>query len=96
MHTPLLRLPESEVFIATLLVRPHQTDAEGAAFLADNRALYDRAVAVGGKRYPWDAIPDFTREDWARHFGDAWPSFRHAKRRYAPAGILGPGPGIFG
>jgi FAD/FMN-containing dehydrogenase len=95
MHMPLLRMPTSEVFITTLLFRTHTTEAEGAAFLADNRRLYDRAVEYGAKRYPWDAIPNFTHEDWVRHFGDAWPLLRGAKRRYDPSGILSPGPGIF-
>jgi hypothetical protein len=78
MHMPLLRMPDSEVFVTTLLLRPHRTDAEAAALLADNRRLYDSAVASGAKRYPWDAIPDFTREDWMRHFGDAWPLLSHS------------------
>src|SRR5262249_10258936 len=95
MHMPLLRMPDSEVFVTTLLLRPHRTDTEGAALLADNRRLYDRAVELGAKRYPWAAVPDFTREDWIRHFGEAWPLLSHAKRRYDPEGILGPGPGIF-
>lgn len=95
MHMPLPRLPSSEVFITTLLFRPHTTDAERTAFLADNRTLYDRSVELGAKRYPWDAIPDFTRRDWARHFGDAWGLLEHAKRQYDPAAILSPGHGIF-
>ena len=95
LNMPLLRTPRSDVFIATLLFRSHTTDTERAAFLADNRRLYDRAVELGAKRYPWDAIPNFTPRDWRRHFGDAWPLLRHAKRRYDPAGVLGPGPGIF-
>jgi cytokinin dehydrogenase len=95
MHMPLPRVPRSEVFISTLLFRTHRTDADGAAFLVDNRTLYDRAAELGAVRYPWDAIPHFTRHDWTRHFGDAWNLLRHAKRRYDPAGILGPGHGIF-
>jgi cytokinin dehydrogenase len=49
---PLLRTPKSEVFIATNLFRSHKTRAEGAALLADNRRLYDRAVKLGATRYP--------------------------------------------
>jgi len=94
MHMPMLRMPATDLFVATLLFRPHKTDAEAAAFLADNRTLYDRAAKRGAKRYPWDAVPSFTREDWARHFGDSWPLLVRAKRSYDPAGILGPGPGI--
>ena len=94
MHMPMLRMPATELFVATLLFRPHKTDAEAAAFLADNRTLYDRAAKRGAKRYPWDAVPNFTRQDWARHFGDSWPLLVRAKRSYDPAGILGPGPGI--
>jgi cytokinin dehydrogenase len=95
MHMPMPPMPATELFIATLLFRPHKTDAEAAAFLADNRTLYDRAAKRGAKRYPWDAVPNFTRQDWARHFGDSWPLLVRAKRSYDPAGILGPGPGIF-
>src|SRR4051794_19598548 len=94
MRMPMLAMPATELFVATLLFRPHKTDAEAAAFLADNRTLYDRAAKHGAKRYAWDAIPNFTRQDWSRHFGDSWPLLVCAKRSTDPAGILGPGPGI--
>ncbi|MBP0449120.1 FAD-binding protein [Kitasatospora sp. RG8] len=65
-----------------------------AAALRRNRRLYDRAVALGGKRYIIGAIPDMTRTDWRRHYGTRWADAVAAKRRYDPAGILTPGQGI--
>jgi FAD/FMN-containing dehydrogenase len=93
---PLLSLPDSDVQFAFLIFRTPDDEQQQQSFLAANRLLYDRQVAVGGKRYPWDAIPDFTRADWAEHYGPSWQFLRSSKRRYDPAGILGPGPGIFG
>lgn len=49
----------------------------------------------GGVWYPIGSLR-FGRRDWGDHFGDAWPDFRAAKRRYDPDGVLTPGPGIFG
>jgi FAD/FMN-containing dehydrogenase len=66
-----------------------------AAMLADNRTLYDRAVAVGGTRYVIGAIPDFTPRDWRRHFGATWDFLAGAKQRFDPDRILTPGQGMF-
>ena len=60
----------------------------------DNRQLLQRARRVGGHHYPVGAAPVTTR-DRARHYGAQWPRFARSKRRYDPAGILTPGPGIF-
>jgi cytokinin dehydrogenase len=65
-----------------------------SAMLAANRALYDRAVAVGGTRYSIGAIP-FSPADWRRHFGIVWPFLVAAKRRFDPDNVLTPGQGIF-
>ena len=62
--------------------------------VAANRALYERVRAAGGSRYPTGALP-FSREDWRRHFGTAWPALLAAKRVHDPANILTPGQGIF-
>jgi cytokinin dehydrogenase len=95
LRQPLLRVPDSElVFLFTLL----KTASPGADTVDDmvtaNRALYERAEAVGGTQYPVGTIP-MTREDWSRHYGSAWPVFAAAKRRYDPAGLLAPGQGVF-
>ncbi|WP_406193777.1 FAD-binding protein [Kitasatospora sp. NBC_01560] len=70
--------------------------ADSAAALRRNRLLYDRAVALGGKRYLVGAIPGMTRTDWRRHYGTRWAAAVAAKQRYDPAGILTPGQGIHG
>jgi FAD/FMN-containing dehydrogenase len=62
--------------------------------LARNRRLYDKAVPLGGTRYPIGAI-EFNRRDWEKHYERGWDDFAHAKRRYDPKNILTPGPGIF-
>ncbi|GAA2923020.1 hypothetical protein GCM10020221_18900 [Streptomyces thioluteus] len=48
----------------------------------------------GAVLYPIGSVR-FTAQDWRAHFGDAWPAFSAAKKRYDPDGILTPGPGIF-
>jgi cytokinin dehydrogenase len=93
--TPLLKLPKSELFFILFLGRRAGSDAEAAVHLADNRVLYDRLVALGGKRYPFDAIPDLSRRDWKVHYGSSWNFLKTAKRRFDPANILGSGQGIF-
>lgn len=95
LRAPLLRVPDGElVFLFTLL----KTASPGAdsvdAMVAANRALYERAEAVGGTQYPVGTIPT-THVDWLRHYGTAWPAFAAAKHRYDPEGLLAPGQGIF-
>jgi hypothetical protein len=63
--------------------------------LAGNRALYDQARAVGGTRYVIGAIPDFTQQDWRRHFGARWDFLVYVKRRFDPDKVLAPGQGMF-
>jgi FAD/FMN-containing dehydrogenase len=63
--------------------------------LADNRRIYDDVVDHGGTRYVIGAIPDFTCQDWQRHFQLVWEFFASSKRRYDPDNVLTPGWGIF-
>jgi hypothetical protein len=72
---------------------PDHPDAPG--LLAQNRRIYDRAVALGAKRYLYGAIPDMSGEDWRRHYGDQWPVASALKARYDPDHVLTPGQGIF-
>jgi cytokinin dehydrogenase len=93
---PLFRTPsEPAAFHLSLLRFPGADPAQTAGMLADNRALYDQVVALGGTRYPIGAIPDFTPADWQAHFGPVWETFAAAKRRLDPANIFTPGQGIF-
>ncbi|MER5351043.1 FAD-binding protein [Kitasatospora sp. NPDC002551] len=91
---PMTVMPEEPVgFHFDLLSFPFP-GADHAAALRRNRRLYDRAVALGGKRYLIGAIPDVTRSDWRRHYGTRWGRAVAAKHRFDPAGILTPGQGI--
>lgn len=90
----LFRVPdEPSAFHLSLLRFPDP--AQASAMLAQNRALYDSVVAVGGKRYVIGAIPDFTPPDWEQHFGPAWDFLVEAKNRFDPDNVLTPGQGIF-
>jgi cytokinin dehydrogenase len=62
--------------------------------LQDNRALYEAARAVGGKRYPVGSVP-FEPADWRDHYGADYPAFAAAKARYDPLHLLTPGQRIF-
>jgi FAD/FMN-containing dehydrogenase len=92
----LFRLPsEPIVFLLSLLRFPPDDPAVLATMLADNRRIYDDVVDHGGTRYVIGAIPDFTCQDWQRHFQLVWEFFASSKRRYDPDNVLTPGWGIF-
>jgi FAD/FMN-containing dehydrogenase len=101
LKAPLFVVPRSgaEAFQLSVLRFPLPGRAGGEPaidrMLAQNRALHDRAVERGGKRYLIGSIPDTTADDWRLHYGDLWPRFQQAKHRYDPDGILTPGQGIF-
>jgi cytokinin dehydrogenase len=97
IRRPLFRVPDAgEAFHLSLLRTAVPPTPEVVnAMLASNRALYDRAVAVGGTRYIIGAIPDFTPADWRRHFGDVADFLAASKRRFDPANVLTPGQGMF-
>jgi FAD/FMN-containing dehydrogenase len=90
------RVPDSRHFFVFALLRnavpptPHRA----AQLIADNRTLFERATALGGKRYPFDSVP-MTRHDWQKHFQPLWGAFVSAKRHFDPDEILTPGQGIF-
>ncbi len=96
IRQPFVRLPDSPVVFLLALLRAVNppSDAEVQRLLEVNRDLYDRATAVGGTHYPVGAIP-LTPADWQAHYGDRWPEFRAAKRRFDPRNVLTPGQGIF-
>jgi len=88
---PLLRVPAGELIWQFDILRTAlATAATPQQMVEDNRRLYEQARRLGGRIYPVGSTP-LTRDDWERHFGDAWPAFVRAKRRYDPDGILTPG-----
>ena len=87
---------ESVGYLFDLLRFPNPGETGIKEMLEQNRRLYDKAVALGAKRYLVGAIPRMTTADWKAHFGPRWGDFCRAKRRYDPANILTPGQGFFG
>ncbi|MFF3538899.1 FAD-binding protein [Streptomyces sp. NPDC002466] len=83
-------------YLFDLLRFPDPGETGIQAMLDQNRRLYDRAVAMGGKRYLVGAVPGMTTADWKSHFGARWDGFCRAKRRYDPSNVLTPGQGFFG
>lgn len=84
--TPSLALPPEPVLFGLLrTASPGATPA--AEMLAGNRALYERAVAVGGARYAVDAVP-FTAGERAAGLGVPRVP-RATSRRYDPGDVLG-------
>jgi len=95
---PLLRLPEGElVFLFDLLTQANFPgfDATYAERMQSrNRELFERAKAIGGKRYPIGTL-DFDKHDWRKHYGSLWGKAQSAKNRFDPKNLLTPGPKIF-
>ena len=95
LTAPMLRVPDSEVvFLLSILRSVPPDDAVVRALLADNRALYEKAVAVGATQYPIGSIPSESG-DWPRHYGARYPQAVLDKATYDPRRILTPGQGIF-
>ncbi|MEC4019679.1 FAD-binding protein [Streptomyces sp. H27-D2] len=86
---------ESVGYLFDLLRFPAPGATDIQRMLDQNRRLYDKAVALGAKRYLVGAIPGMTPAEWKQHFGSRWEAFVNAKRRYDPANILTPGQGFF-
>jgi cytokinin dehydrogenase len=98
MKRPLTRMPRESVCFVVNIHRSAPADATQAdveVMIRANRALYERAYSIGGKRHTIDAIP-FSQADWIDHYGPAvWQMFRDAKKRFDPNFVLTPGQGIF-
>ena len=94
--TPFFRVPDSRHFFVFSLLRNAvpPTPERVAQLVAANRTLFERAVMLGGKRYPFDSVP-MTKHDWQQHYEPLWGQFVSAKRHFDPDGILTPGQGIF-
>jgi FAD/FMN-containing dehydrogenase len=95
-RAPFFRVPNSRHFFVFSLLRNAvpPTPERAAQLVAANRMLFERAVMLGGKRYPFDSVP-MTKQDWHEHYQPLWGAFVSAKRHFDPAEILTPGQGIF-
>ncbi|HEX8178810.1 MAG TPA: FAD-binding protein [Pyrinomonadaceae bacterium] len=95
-HTPFFRVPDSRHFFIFSLLRNAlpPTPERTAQLVAANRVLYERAVVLGGRRYPFDSVP-VTQADWQQHYQPLWALFALAKHQFDPDEILTPGQGIF-
>ena len=99
LKRPLLRVPECDDWvylydILTAAAVPGPNPDFQSRMEQRNRNLFEKARRVGGTRYPIGTLP-FNRTDWILHYGEEWPRLARLKRRFDPAGILTPGPGIF-
>ncbi|HEY2407632.1 MAG TPA: FAD-binding protein [Polyangiaceae bacterium] len=97
--TSLLRVPHQDEWIYlfdifTASAAPGPDPAFATRMVTRNRNLFDMARARGGTRYPIGAL-QFSRFDWALHYGEEFGEFVNLKRRFDPDRILTPGPGIF-
>jgi FAD/FMN-containing dehydrogenase len=95
-RTRFFRVPNSRHFFIFALLRNAvpPTPERAAELIADNRALFERAVMLDGKRYPFDSVP-MSKHDWQKHYQPLWGAFVSAKRHFDPTEILTPGQGIF-
>jgi cytokinin dehydrogenase len=98
IEQPMFVLPSrtSPVFELSIGRFPAPGHPDIVGLLAQNRRFYDRAVALGAKRYLYGAIPDMTSDDWQRHYGDRWPAVSALKAQFDPDHVLTPGQRIFG
>jgi FAD/FMN-containing dehydrogenase len=97
LTTPLLSVPDSDLAFLFAVLRTAAPDTgalPAPTLLQANRDLYLQVQALGGTQYPVGAIP-MTAADWRIQYGEQWPVFQAAKRRFDPYGILAPGQGIF-
>jgi len=102
LRRPFMSLPVPDetgwVYLLDILTTSNQPGPDAAfasQIVARNRALFERARARGGTRYPISSIP-FSQQDWRVQYGPLWPELVRRKAKFDPDGILTPGPGIFG
>lgn len=101
MTRPFFRAPDKDagewVYLLDILTAsalPGPDPSFTTRMLERNRRLYEKALDVGGTRYPIGSL-DFTKDDWIAHYGPSWEEFARRKRRFDPGNILTPGLGIF-
>lgn len=93
---PNVEVPDSPIafLFAILRLATPPDDATVQRLVKANRALYEKARALGGTLYPVSAVP-MSEIDWVRHFGRDYPRFVADKALFDPRRTLTPGQGIF-
>jgi hypothetical protein len=99
LRRPRLRVPRGTRWIylfdvLTGAAAPGDDPAFARRMLQRNRAWFERARSGGGFRYPIGSL-EFSRLDWARHYGETSGDVLAAKLKYDPARILAPGLKMF-
>ncbi|MHC3467146.1 FAD-binding protein [Streptomyces sp. 7R007] len=96
LHAPLLCRPSGELLCLLSLMRTAPPDRPDAVreSVAANRAVYERARAVGGVLHPLGAVP-MTPEDWRAHFGPAWDELVRVKAVHDTHRVLTRGYGLW-
>lgn len=96
LGAPLLRRPAGDrLCLLTLMRTAPPSDPVAVARMVDaNRAVYARALAVGGVLHPVSALP-MTPADWRAHFGPVWRDLVLAKDRHDPHRVLTRGYGLW-
>ena len=86
-----VQTPDEPVAFLFAILRTTVPPTDPAAQVADNRALYERARAVGGKRYPVGSVP-FSPLDWVAQYGRDYPALRRGQgEAWTRAGCSRPG-----
>jgi FAD/FMN-containing dehydrogenase len=98
---PLLRMPEPDgsdwVYLFDVLTVsgvPGPNAGYASQMLERNRRWFEQAREAGATRYPIGAL-EFSKQDWAQHYGPVWHQFQKGKQKFDPDNILSPGSGIF-
>ena len=96
LHRPLVEVPDQPVafLFAILRMATPSDDATVQRLIKANRALYEKARALGGTLYPVSAVP-MSPADWVRHYGADYPKVLADKALFDPRHTLTPGQGIF-
>lgn len=96
LRAPMLRRPPGELLCLLSLMRtaPPTDPVTVGRMVAANRALYERARAVGGVLHADSALP-MSPADWRAHFGADWAGVARAKDHYDPHHILTRGYGLW-
>jgi len=95
LKRPFLEVPNEETLFLFDILRTVPPDpAAVRATLDVNRALFEQARNLGGKRYAISAV-EFSQQDWREHFGRDFFLFALRKAQFDPKKVLAPGQGIF-
>jgi FAD/FMN-containing dehydrogenase len=91
------QLPAGDYAVRIDILRSALPDSSRtpADLIAENRAMYARAVEAGGVHYP-SGVLDLDRREWKAHFAPVWDRFSRARERYDPDRMFSPHQGISG